>query len=359
MAEHIVIIGAGVIGASIGWHLARAGCRVTILDKGPIAGESSGRSFGWLNASFYADADHHRLRVASMRAMREMALSLGTNAIAWTGCLDFELPLAGLEQRATELRALGYPLDMLSPHDIHRRFPFLAQPPEAALFYPDEGAADVSLLTHDLLRAVVSAGGSIQTGCAVEAVLHDGSGATGVRTSAGDIAADRVVVAAGAGATALLASLDVELPLLTRPGVLFHTQAIEAVTDIVMVSPDMEMRQLPDGRFLAPTVAGHQGDSSDRLDQTPIHAARHAVGRLGKVLGRDDLRVSMATVGWRPVPGDGLPVMGPAGPDGLYVSVMHSGATLAAIAGQFAARELLGNTVPELAPYRIERFRTP
>lgn len=59
---------------------------------------------------------------------------------------------------------------------------------------------------------------------------------------------------------------------------------------------------------------------------------------------------------FRPVPADGLPVMGEAA-DGLYLAVMHSGATLAALAGELAAREILGGSAePLLAPYRPGRF---
>ena len=63
-----------------------------------------------------------------------------------------------------------------------------------------------------------------------------------------------------------------------------------------------------------------------------------------------------AVLAERPVPGDGLPAMGFAGPEGLYLAVMHSGATLGALAGELAAVEVMGETAEVLAPYRVTRF---
>ena len=68
------------------------------------------------------------------------------------------------------------------------------------------------------------------------------------------------------------------------------------------------------------------------------------------------LRWSEAALGWRPVPSDGLPVVG-AIEDGLYVTVMHSGMTLAAITADYATREIMrGEHINTLGPYRPGRF---
>jgi glycine/D-amino acid oxidase-like deaminating enzyme len=65
-------------------------------------------------------------------------------------------------------------------------------------------------------------------------------------------------------------------------------------------------------------------------------------------------------VGQRSLPADGLPVAGFADPDGrLYLLATHSGVTLAPLLGALAAREILGEPVPELAPYRPGRFDRP
>jgi glycine/D-amino acid oxidase-like deaminating enzyme len=62
----VIVVGAGIIGAPIAWHLSQRGAEVVVIDGG-AAGANS-QSFGWINASFYADAAHHRLRVAGIAA---------------------------------------------------------------------------------------------------------------------------------------------------------------------------------------------------------------------------------------------------------------------------------------------------
>src|SRR3989338_7869818 len=68
MAQKIIIVGAGIIGASLAFHLSRAGAEVTVFEATQPASAATGRSFGWINASFYANPAHHRLRAAPVEA---------------------------------------------------------------------------------------------------------------------------------------------------------------------------------------------------------------------------------------------------------------------------------------------------
>ncbi|MEO0358657.1 MAG: FAD-dependent oxidoreductase, partial [Pseudomonadota bacterium] len=79
MAQKIIIIGGGIIGAATAWHMTRVGAQVTVLDAG---GGATGASFGWVNASYYADHDHFRLRAAGMQAWSDLIAQLGLVADA-------------------------------------------------------------------------------------------------------------------------------------------------------------------------------------------------------------------------------------------------------------------------------------
>ena len=74
--------------------------------------------------------------------------------------------------------------------------------------------------------------------------------------------------------------------------------------------------------------------------------------------GGQTLELDFSTVGYRPTPKDGFPILGRAdGADGLYIAVTHSGITLAPAVGLFAVQEIIdGNDEPLLAPYRLARF---
>ncbi|MGV6803572.1 MAG: FAD-dependent oxidoreductase, partial [Ruegeria sp.] len=62
MGSEIIVVGAGIVGASIAYQLARTGHTVTVIDRDMPGAGASGRSFGWINASFYLDMAHHELR---------------------------------------------------------------------------------------------------------------------------------------------------------------------------------------------------------------------------------------------------------------------------------------------------------
>ena len=114
------------------------------------------------------------------------------------------------------------------------------------------------------------------------------------------------------------------------------------------------MRQTAEGRIIAGSDFGG-GDPGDDPDATArdLFAAAKAALR-----GGDGLELDFHTIGYRPTPIDGFPIIGRAeGVDGLYVAVMHSGITLAPAVGLFATREILdGERDPLLAPYGLARF---
>ncbi|MCB1344516.1 MAG: FAD-binding oxidoreductase, partial [Rhodobacteraceae bacterium] len=200
-------------------------------------------------------------------------------------------------------------------------------------------------------------GARLILGVPVTGILTRNGAASGVRTAEGAIAADCVVIAAGTGAPALLGPLGMTLPMLHRPALILRTNPLPPRLSHILVTPALELRQEADGRILAPTSAGHQGDSSDRLSDTPEALAADALARLRSILPGIELDWQETLRAERPMPGDGLPVVGSTSLPGLYLSVMHSGATLGPLIGSLVSRELLlGRAEPMLAPYRPDRF---
>jgi glycine/D-amino acid oxidase-like deaminating enzyme len=112
------------------------------------------------------------------------------------------------------------------------------------------------------------------------------------------------------------------------------------------------MRQTAEGRI----VAGSDfGGAEPGADQQATATALFAKLRQS-LLESQSLTMDFFTVGYRPTPKDGLPIIGHAC-EGLYIAVMHSGVTLAPIAGLLASSEILtGTEDPALAPFRLARF---
>ncbi|MDQ2091305.1 NAD(P)/FAD-dependent oxidoreductase [Marimonas arenosa] len=349
----VVIIGAGIIGASVAWHLSRRGVRATVVEAGPVAGAASGRGFGWINASFHLDSDHFRLRLAAMGAWRRLASELPEGVVEWPGCLWWEAQGTALESFQDDLKALGYPVEIVSKEGFRTLEPGVADPPEQALRFADEGAVDLGRAVRALLA---KAGVRVIAGVAVRRIEETAGRVTGVALEAGRIPADAVVVAAGIGAPGLVTPFGVTLPMLSRPGLLLRTRPVAPVVRHILSSPRQELRQDNAGQIWAPTSASHQCDETETVVDRPDALADQALSRIRRMLPGIPLDWAEVVLAQRPVPGDGRPVMGPAGPEGLYLAVMHSGATLGALAGEMIAGCVMGDDVKGLARWRLERF---
>ena len=189
-------------------------------------------------------------------------------------------------------------------------------------------------------------------------------------TTQGVVPLDRLVVAAGIDTPSVLALAGFTLRLRHAPGILAHSAPLPALTRIVHEGPsDLSFKQMADGRLVgtdAPVPPDRPEHAAIRaaVGDFPSEALRELHGnriltRIATVLpAAKDVRLERLTLGFRPMPLDERPVIGtvPGAPD-IYVSVTHSGITLAPILGRFATRELIdGDRIAALAPYRPERF---
>lgn len=357
----VVIVGGGIIGAAIAWALARRGVLATVVEAGPVAGGASGRGFGWINAGFHQDVAHYRLRLAAMEAWRRLAPDLPEDALSWPGTLWWEEEGDGFDAFHALLRELGYAVEEIDRAGFSALEPGLAAAPERALRLPAEGAVELGVAVPALLAAAGGrAGARVLSGTRACAIETRAGRVSGVVLEAGRLPADAVVVAAGIGSAALVEPLGVNLPMLSRPGILLRTAPLAPAIRHILVSPRQELRQDAAGRILAPTAARHQCDETETLVERPDALADQALARIRRMLPGVAMEWREAVLAQRPVPGDGLPVMGAAGPEGLTLAVMHSGATLGALAGEVVAGEVMGEVTGDgaalLAPYRPGRF---
>ncbi|MGV8953122.1 MAG: NAD(P)/FAD-dependent oxidoreductase [Cypionkella sp.] len=347
----ILIIGAGILGASLAFHLSRAGAEVTVIEAATPATAASGRSFGWINASFYANPAHHHLRVQAMTAHHRLQSHVPTAVPNWQGALWWEDVGQEFDRLHADLRELGYHAAALSQAEITALEPDLKHPPLRALRFPSEGAVDPVALTKALLTA---SGATLHAGLAAKTLLMAGDSVIGATTATGPILADHTLVAAGVATPSLLNTIGLDLPMLTRPGLILRTKPVGFRLRHILVTPDQEIRQTSDGSLLAPCAPNHQADTSETV------ADGSAAATLAALRGLFDapIEAGETLLGYRPVPADTLPVLGQV-QAGLNVAVMHSGVTLAAFAGEALSAEIMGQGVhPLWQPYRPERLLT-
>lgn len=348
----IIVIGAGIVGASIAWHLAKAGARVTVLaEEG--GGRATPNSFAWINASWGNPEPYFRLRMRAIAEWRRLGADVPGAAPNWCGGLCWDLPPDELEAYAGQHESWGYGIRWVERSEIERIEPQLATVPERALHVAEEGAVEPAAAARALVAAAKAQGADVRQATVLR-LVSGADGTLGVETTEGRLDADRVVLAAGAATADLAASLGVRVPLDTPPGLLVHSKPHRRLVNGLVIAPEAHLRQTADGRI----VAGSDFGGGDPLGR-PEAAAETLFACVRSMLrGSDDLALDFHTTGYRPTPADGFPILGaPRGEPRLYLAVTHSGVTLAPAIGLFAAEEILtGRRDPLLAPYGSERF---
>lgn len=350
----IIVVGGGIIGASITYHLAARRAGVTVLTGGKPGGVATADSFAWINAAPGNDSDYHNLRTQAILDWHRLQQEMGGRIeINWNGSIWWDKDRDAMVREASDHAAWGYPIHQISGAEIARREPNLGAPPEAAIYSAAEGSLSPVETTLTLLDAARELGASILDGT-VTALLTDRQRITGIETEKAIHSADMVVLAAGINCEELATGIGVSIPMANLPGFLAQSASMPPLLNGLVLSPKLHMRQNSDGRIIVGEDfgGGPPPEDQDTMADTLLASACDLID------GVDELPTERHSLGMRPIPLDGRPIIGPAKDmSGLYVSVMHSGVTLAALVGRLVAEEIVsGNIVELLAPYRLERF---
>ena len=371
-AKRIVVVGAGIVGASIAYHLSRRkGVAVTVLEGDEPCAGASGHSFAWLNSFGKDPVSYHHFNQRSMDIWYRFAHRLGTDLdLHWGGELRWESTperADALRQRIKQLQARGYPTRIISKDEIRELEPGLSPGPvTTASFSEIDGRVDPLKVIEACLQRACESGTVVHTQTPATELCLDGRGKIkAVNTPTREISCDAVILANGIATTELAATADVHIPQQNSPGVVIRTDPQPPILQNVSVlhlppidkdRHEIHLRQSADGTF---AIGQGSQESVDR-DDSQAHAdalLSRAIHYLPALAGA---RAIPKPVGYRPMPIDGLPVLGfcQATPN-LYIALMHSGVTLAPLVGELATLEIVdGARVEMLAPYRPERFRT-
>ncbi len=369
----VVVAGAGIVGASIAYHLSLAGAAVTVIDKQAPASHASRGTFAWINATWAKQPQsYHSLSQDSVAHWHELQEALDL-PVRWSGSLEWFTNGERQQKLASQIAEQiewGEPARMIDSNEFALLEPgVLFEPNSTAAYSPNDGTVNPIVATQKLLAAAEHLGATIQYPSELTDVALANGRLVAVETSTGRIAAERLVLATGAAENVLTKMAGVEIPQRTRPGVIVITKPMPRVLQRVISAPGIHMHQRDDGRVILGEQDGAPQNEAHalRLDGRPndfpssVIAQEHASRMLAVAVDfAPDLeaaQVENVYIGWRPLPIDGHPVIGssPDRPD-VYIAVMHSGVTLAPIVGQRAAQELLGDSIVDsLEPYRPDR----
>ncbi|HKU11597.1 MAG TPA: FAD-dependent oxidoreductase [Sinomonas sp.] len=354
----VIVVGAGVLGASITYQLAKRGVDVTLLDKG-IPGEgASAASFAWLNSNAKELRPYHHLSVLSIAEWSLVARELGNSA--WLH-REGHLQVAGtageaqeLLARAELLEASGYAAIPVAPGEIPRLDPAIRVRDEYELgvFFPGEGHITVPLLIRGLLAAATGHGAAVRHSTAVAEFLSAGGNIKGVILEGGErIESDVVVVSAGAGIGALLETQGVRVQTAGTPGFTVTTSPGASRLSMVLHLPGLAVRPDTSGRVVVRSSA-LDAQINRETWTLPEPAVRELFQRLGDALTDVDpaaVQPERTRIANRPKPFNGLPVVGFWNDlPGLYIATVPTGVTLGAVIGRLAAEEITTESAPKL-----------
>jgi sarcosine oxidase subunit beta len=215
----VVIIGAGIMGASTAYHLARAGVTdVVVLEAGRIAGGSSGKPLGGVRVQF-SDPANIELGLRSLHAYgrfdEELGVDIGLRRVGYLFALRDPADVAPFEAGITLQNELGAVSRVVAPAEATRLCRYL-DPSSlvAAAWSPGDGFARPAAAVHGYLDAATALGVSVRTRARVVAIDGAAAGEALVRTADGTrFATPTVVCATGAWAREIGDMVGVALPV--------------------------------------------------------------------------------------------------------------------------------------------------
>ncbi len=356
--DRIVIAGGGILGASLGYRLAKRGASVTILERTRPATGATANSFAWVNAK-KQPFDYFSLNRLGIDAWRQIDQELrGALPIVWGGSVEWTPDAAraeGMREAVRRYEQWGYPINTIDEAVLRALERHIVPGPVVAADYaPGEAHIDPVGATEVMMAHAAQEGARVEYPTEVTGLDVQGGQLRAVRTTNGDVEADVLVIACGVDTPKIAAMAGLTVPLTRSPGILVHTGPHPPVVGRVVMSPIGNIKQKPDGRIVTGLDFG-----PSKTEDTSREYGEQFLRRMAAVLPPlRDASVEKVTLGLRPMPADGHPVIGfPAGRRDIYITVMHSGVTLGPLVGRLAAAEILdGVRVEALAPYRVERF---
>lgn len=399
----IVILGAGVIGTTAAYYLAKDGHEVTVLDRQPgpaletsfaNAGEvSPGYSAPWAGPGVPVKAIkwllmHHsplvikpmldwamwrwgaamlrnctearyalnkarmvRLAEYSRDCLKQLRADTGIRYDERTqGTLQLfrtQKQLDGSAKDVEVLRQTGVPFQLLDRAGYLQYEPALASQQHkfiGALRLPGDETGDCYLFTNALASMAEALGARFRFNTTARSITHDGRGVTGVRTSAGDIAADRALLALGSYSTAMLAPLGLRIP-------------VYPVKGFSITVPITDPAQAPESTIMDEThkvavtrlgdrirVGGTAQLSGFDLELTPSRRRTLEFVVTDLFPNGGDVAQASFWTGLRPMTPDGTPIVGPTPVERLWIATGHGtlGWTMAAGTGQLLADWMAG-----------------
>ena len=365
-----VVIGAGVMGASIAFHLAERGLKTAILERKVTASGATGHSSGLVRM-------HYDLAAESELTFKSYKLYFNNWKERVGGECGFQrtgfMQIAKREHEdklrgnVANQQRIGINTSLISANDVKKLVPdFLTDQFDFAAYEPDSGYADATLTTNSFIEGAKRFGATLIQNCEVTAIHSSGGRVISVSTTRGEFAAPIIVNAAGAWAKHVAKLADVELPLETWTHDVAFLHRPPSLGKIPAVIDDtINCYFRPEGSALI-LAAGEdeslRGEAPDAEDQTPTPTFLEKLidGMIQRIPRIEESGLHSIHVGRDGITPDQRAIYSPAGPAGFYLACGLSGTGFKTSPAAGASLvELILDGAPktvDITPFRFQRF---
>jgi len=331
----VIIIGGGIHGSSLAFHLAEKGVRSIVLEKGVLAAGATGRSSGLVRMHYDLELESRLAWLSFQYFVNWKERVGGECGFTRTGFLQF-VPPEQIEQLKANVemhQQIGVPSLLIDQQDVKRLAPhFFVDDIELAAFEPESGYADPYATTNAFMDAARRLGAKLVQDCTVTGIRVSGGRVTGVKTNRGDFSAEVIVNCAGAWADKIGAMAGVQIPIKTwRHDTMFVRRPKEiGPSHPTVIDNVFKMYFRPETGGL--TLVGLEDNNP--LGEDPDTNTDHAKhGFTPRAIDRICQRVPImeqgslhgAHGGYDGLTPDQRAILGQAGPEGFYLQCGMSG----------------------------------
>ena len=346
-----IVIGAGIVGASVALSLTNSGFKVLVIDRGAVSSGTTGAGEGNILVSDKDPGPELTLALRSRDLWFEMQEDVGDTfeLEAKGGIVVARNDYGPLMKLASEQSNHGVKVQQLDHASLHDLEPYLDQKYQSGVFYPQDSQCQPMLAAAHVIRTVVGRGGAFISQAKVTKILVSEGQVTGIETTQGNFSAPIIVNATGTWAGELAQLAGSHLPIAPRKGFILVTEPTQKYV----------FHKVYDSDYVA-NVASSDADlqtstvvEGTRAGTILIGASRERVGFDGsmnyEILRRlaaqatslfpvlRDVQLLRAYRGFRPYAPDHLPVIGEdATVKGLWHSAGHEGAGIGLAPGSAA-----------------------
>jgi glycine oxidase len=364
----VAIVGAGVIGLSIAWRLARRGLAVAAFDRAGAGEGTSGAATGMLAAAAELEpggADLLTLAIESQRAWRDFRSALEADAGLAIDYRDHGTLVVALARDEIERLRFRYDLQQrfglttcwLGGTDVRRVEPALRPSVVAGIACPGDHQVDPACVMAALRSAFEARGGHLFERCPVTSLDMSGGRVTGVVTSGGRCRATTVILATGAWtASCGLLPPAIDVPVRPLKGQALALRPASPALAHVVWTEQIHLAPKGDGRLIVGATMEECG-FDDTVTAGGIYALLEGARRV--LPSMEEMPIEKIWTGLRPTSSDDAPILDATAMDGLVIATGHhrNGFLLAPITAQAIEDLVMTGTMPRIAtPFSLARF---